>query len=295
MSYFTGTATGTNDLLDIIKSNAITEGYTLNRDRVDGSPSTRELILTAVNGAVIGFKIYPVLNQYNEDNINIALNIGTSNDDLATFFNQPNSYKSVENDKIGAFCRDMPIKYHLSITSGRIFCAYFLENYLHTFYAGDFWAYDTPTNFPNPLFLSGNYEYDGSIDELGRGSFKNIIGDNNPKFVTGALDNLGDWIFLSGTNSWSSSNYKLCLNPFNDSVNSDVVFDKNGGYVFYPTTLTNNTTGYMLGELDGIYNVSGRGLKSGDIINDTVNDYIVFDKYIDDGDNSNTKFAFKLI
>lgn len=298
MSYFTGTVNGTNELLDVIKANAIAQNYTLNRDRVDGSPSTRELILTAVNGAVIGFKLINISNDstgYPENN-NIELNLSTSYDDLATFQAQPNSYSVFENDNIGAFCREnMTIEYHLSITAGRIFCAYSIDGYWHTFYAGNFWPYDTPLNFANPLFLSGNNDSDNTNDYLSvvSSSF-NIVGGSD--FATGAMDNAGNWIFSSQTNNWTSTTLKLCIEPFGtySSASQWFGYNKDGSYTFIPVVLINNETGYTFGELDGIYRVSPYGLKGGDIISDGTNNYLVFKRQIFES-NSDGMFAFKLI
>lgn len=300
MSYFTGTANGTNDLLDIIKTNALAQGYTLNRDRVDGSPSSRELIMTAVNGAVIGLKLYTVDNTNGsnittDDNVNIALNVGNGYDDLETFFNQPGSYRLTKNDKIGAYCKNYSIKYHLSITSGRIFCAYFIDSYLFTFYLGDYFPYDTPINIPDSLFISGNDDYDSPVDTTKElSNCYNIVGGND--YDTGAYDNGNNWIYCSVSNSWNSSSFRLCISPFNNSATQDstILFDNSGGYVFYPVVLSNNTTNFLFGELDGIYRVSSYGLKQGDIINDGNDDYIVFKRRIMEASEQGL-FAFKLI
>lgn len=301
MSYYTGTVNGTNELLDVIKSNAIVGGYTVNRDRVEGTPNSRELFMTSVNGAVIGFKVIVTENissgdKIYPDNVCLALNVGKTYDDLATFENQPDSYSTLEIDNIGAFCREnMTITYHLSITAGRIFCAYSLDGYWFTFYAGNFFPYDTPLNFTTPFFLAGNSRSDSTEDYLSSmGSLYNIVGHSQA--ATGSIDNFGNWIYNSITNNWTSTTYKLCIEPFgiNSGASEIFAYNKDGSYTFMPVILANNETGYCFGELDGVYRIASYGIKSGDIINDGVNDYLAFKKDIF-GPYYNGMFAIKLI
>ena len=297
MSYFTGKATGTNDLLDIIKDKSINQGYVLNRDRVEGSPLTRELILTTYNGTMIGFKIHNISTSYAgydfEENVNLQLNAGPTYDDLQTFSDQPNSFLSVNNENTGAFCRENEITYHLSITAGRILCAYSIENYYYTFYLGNYWAYDTPVNLPNPVFISGNNNYETSRETLSESGSSNFIGGNG--YETGTIDNFQNWIMQQSNSSWTSSSLKLCMAPFLDGSSNadDIIFNKDGSILLYPVTLSNNEKNYLFGELDGVYMITPYAGKEGDVINDGENDYLII-KSKTTGRYSDGLFAIKL-
>jgi len=222
-------------MVDRIKTLALANGWTALRD--NSTTDSREIILKGVGLSgleeiYIGFKTY-----YSQpsDYYNILVGGFTGYTSGNTFETQPGYYLS------GVPAHNARIDYWLVVNAQRIACTMKVGTPVYeSFYAGKFFPYARPAQYPYPLFVGGSFA----------GAAAARFSDSSYSFYQ--RGGVNSRAALRNNSSW--------LNPYTYPYDSNLVTgnqirDTEGEYVLMPVEVYSAVDLY--GRLDGVYHISG--------------------------------------
>lgn len=155
MTWITGTATDFKDLLDQVRSNAVSEGWTEERYTTGGAaPHTDELILQGP-GFGTGYEVYFGIRTY-EDSINNYRCwdiLGYTSFDSGRIFDQQ---LGVSPAPVVMRLWDATITFWMSISDRRIVLIAKCSNTYHSMYAGFIDPFSDPIEYPYPMYVGSD-------------------------------------------------------------------------------------------------------------------------------------------
>lgn len=241
MAYEVSFVDNTDDLahckmIDRIKTLALVNGWMALRDV--SSAGSREIILkgvglTDLEEIFIGFKTY---QNVSADYYNILVGVFTGYVSTNTFETQPNAYLT------GVSAHNQRIDYWLLCNKQRISCCMKVGSPVYeSFYAGKFFPYGRPTQYPYPVVCGGSFKNAAAIR----------FSDTTHNFMLrgAASDRLG----MRTNDGWVNPS----IHPYNcDAICGSLQLrDTNNAYQLQPIELY--TSNGLYGVFDGLYHISG--------------------------------------
>ena len=188
-------------------------------------------------------------------------------------------------------------KTFISINGDRIIMAFLQNGKYQTFYAGKFLPYADPSQHSNPHCYVGNLVQqngystaNNTFDIFRMGS---IMADAQNSYGFGSFVKRWDGVWLAMLADSLDGRY-CGVHPFiSDNGNKDFMPNLDGSYTAIPAVIVSdhnnnetwNTGGYLFGELDGVFGVSGVYQSPENTFTFNAEDYICFPSLISDQDN----------
>lgn len=270
-----GTADDYLDLIDRLQeflstdSNLLAEGQEWEVLSYDGAEVDTELYLRGQGLAgddniYVGLRAYEVAAQ---DTFNIACRGFIGFLDGATWDTQPGA-----GPERGVTAWDQQIPYWIAADGRRFIMGYRVSTVDQILHAGLLTPYATPLQYPLPLMVAGTMT--GALEIRWSST------DTDHRFFThGGSGTLRPLRYVEGTWLTDLDTYPFSLNGIFRETYGDY-------YPLLPVVFSRSTGPAVLGEVDGLYWISGFAQASGNTITIDGDDYIVFQNVFRTGINN---------
>lgn len=154
MTVYTGTATDFKDLLNKVRGHAVSSGWTVKSYTTTGSAPRTDALYLQGPGYGTGYECYVGIRTYEDStNSHYSLEVrGFTNYQTGlTWDTQPGPSPSVYTN-----LWNTSIPYWAYISDRRILVVAKCSNTYHSFYAGFFNPFASPTQYPYPMYIAGD-------------------------------------------------------------------------------------------------------------------------------------------
>lgn len=246
-----------------------------NTGEMDGLFSKKQLLIKApgISGTddiYLGIQPFEnVTSDYYNWRITGALGYDSNADFNAQPYKSTNSILYLWND---------PIQYWFIANGNRCIVVAKIDTVYQIMYLGKFLPYFLPTQYPYPVICAGTHTSEGSRWSSYDYNFSSILSPGAGCFmyyIDGTWKQIRNRVAQSGWYYWDDGQVNIWPTSSNNNFRANSLAWPDGGYTLLPLILESAAPNNVLGEIDGIFWVSGHQNSSENIITVSGQNYLV--------------------